>query len=295
MGKKNILSLFSGIINVLSIIANAFGIRWLVRFRKPYSNQIKIIGNISLADIFISVISLSMTITDFATSQKFVDLYLHLYLVRSSIYIAWFLMFYLLMFDRFLGSCFPLWYRGNAPPNWARNSLCVCWTVFVFALVLCLTAPQQLGSVIRRYVWLVLDILFIILFAVLYSAIYCVKRRSNARTGRGVRSMNNKRFFGVTSAMLVAFMLLEALPSSLTSVLFMNGFTEAILYERYFEITWSLNILADPLIYIFMQPKARRDVCGPLLAFCFSGNKDTPTNKISSPGQNRIAHLETVV
>ena len=263
MTSTSLFTLVNGIINVLAIIANAFGIRWLYKSGKLRTNQMKIIGNISCADILISTLSVSMIALHFTGTHSFyTDMNLYLWLVKSSLYIAWFFMFYLLMLERFLGCCFPLWYLGNASPNWTRNSLCMCWCVFtILSPTLCVIEPLKMRHFINSFLWIILDVAFIGLFVVLYSAIFFAKRRSTARAGRTIAGDRNKRFFGVTSAMLIAFLLLETVPTSITSMSFIKGRKNAETYTLYFEVVWSLNLLADPLIYIFMRPNACRGFC----------------------------------
>ena len=78
---------------------------------------------------------------------------------------------------------------------------------------------------------------------------------------------DNKRFFAVISAMLVAFLVLEASPTVLVSILSIAGERKASYELRPpFLILWNLNLLADPLIYIFMQPNMRRKL--PFSCFC---------------------------
>ena len=288
------VALFGIIINFAAIIANAFGIRWLIGTRKPYSNQIKIIVNISLVDICISAMTLLTRIVLFAAPGTFyVKVYTYVNLVRLCVYLTWFFMFYLLMLDRFLGCCFPLWYRVNASPNWIKFSLGFCWSIaLVSAPITCLISPDKMKSIMGTYVMASLLIMFLIQFAVLYVAVFYHKRRSNARSGRQNKRVENTRFFAVTTVMLVAFLALEAIPSLALSVMQIAGVEYAKLFTHWFQPLWDLNLFVDPIIYIFMRPNAGRALRNCLGAFCVCLNRESSA-ATSANNQNRVGQLET--
>ena len=286
--------LFTAVINIATIIANALGIRWLALGRRPYANQIKIVANISFVDICISVLNFCTSIAYFAaTTALFDKFYNNVNIVRTSLYLTWFFMFYLMMLDRFLGCCFPLWYRAYNSPKWIRNGIGICWLLtIVSAPTMLLIAPSEIVLTKSVYLFLPLSTIYLVQFAVLYCAVFFIKRRSTARTGRQVNRADNRRFFAVTTAMLVAFLVLEAIPSFAIYVMILLGFSNLELYLSYFRPLWDLNLLVDPIIYIFMRPNAGRELFSWFGAFFRCFRRDASARG-DSRNQNRVAQLET--
>ena len=282
------------VINIGAIIANALGIRWLVLSGRSYPNQIKIIGNISFQDICISALNLCTSLTYFAVTTTFFDKINRIaILLRISLYLSWFFTFYLLMLDRFLGCCFPLWYRANDSPKWIRNGIGICWLLtIVSAPTMLLIAPSEIVLAKSTYLFLPLSIIYLVLFSVLYCTVFFLKRRSTARTGRQVNRTESRRFFAVTTAMLVAFLVLEAIPSFASYVMRLLGFRNLKLYRSYFRILWDLNLLVDPIIYIFMRPNAGRELFSWFGAFFRCFRRDASA-RVDSSHQSRVAQLET--
>lgn len=293
---KKVAVVCNTIIIITAIIANTFGLCWIIKFRKLCSNQTKIIFSISLADVIISSFTLSMIVHGLTASSGFYDsLNLYLWLTRSALYISWFLMFYLLMLDRFLGSCFPFWYKSNSSPDFIRNSLVALWlTPCLLAPILCAITPKHQRDVFNKFVWMVFDVAFLSLFTVLYTAIFFIKRQSNARAGRRTQAVKSTRFFRVTSAMLIAFLLLETFPSAGTSILYLMDAERADSYSLYCELIWSLNMLADPIIYIFMQPNALKDLRAFFGGYC-RVNQGVATKASPSIFDNRRRKVESNV
>lgn len=270
-------------INLLAIIANAFGICWIIKFRKPYSNQIKIIGSISFSDIILSTLSLTMTLLP----SKLGYIHLHVYLIRASLYVSWFLMFFLLMIDRFCCCCFPFWYKRYVSPNCSRNCLCGCWAISIsLAPIVCNIQPFDMQNIFNRFAWIIFDCIFLCLFLCLYGAIFVFKHRSGTRTGRKTRFSETLHFLRVTSTMLTVFVLFEIIPSLTSSIMHLADFKQARTISRYFELLWATNLLADPIIYIFTQPNAIRDLSISVRSICGRFNRDTTAN-IVSPNKSR--------
>ena len=267
MKTESIANLISAVISLFAIILNIIGIYILVKSKRPYSNQIKIMLNISLLDILIATFSIGKTILELLEMQQS-NLYLSFWRITTVLFFIWYMTFYLLMFDRFLSCCFPFWYRTYASVRYIKIILFVYWASLL--LLIPILYQIDIGKIkhdISTFAWLVFDVIFICGFIVLYSMIFGLKRRSNKRSRRNAANPDNKRFLGVISAMLVAFLVLEASPTVLMSILNILEKHEASSeLMSYFAITWRLNLLADPLIYIFLQPNMRRKLHFP--CFC---------------------------
>ena len=144
----------------------------------------------------------------------------NLYSIQTLVFFIWYMTFYLLMFDRFLSCCFPFWYRTYASVRCINIILIVYWASLLSLIpIVLLIDYEKVTFTLDTYGWLAFDAIFICGFIVLYSMIYGLKRRSNIRFRQNAAHSDNKRFFAVISAMLVTFLVLEASPTVLTSIL----------------------------------------------------------------------------
>lgn len=272
MDATKVAYLTSFAISILTILANSFGLYLLSRLERPFSNQVKIIMSISFLEILIpsnETVSLSLAI--FVAKQHIEEEHIY-WKIRTSLYLVWYMQFYILMIDRLLGCSFPFWYRGEASSKWMKNGLICCWTsLLVIALIFFLEGDKSWKKYVFDYAWVTLDILFIIIFVALYGTLFFMKRRSNRQVRRQNVRAENKRFMTIISLILFVFLILEAIPTiTMTALRNLGRHSLAKKISPFFEVVWRLNLLADPLIYIFMQPKLFRKHC-----FVFMRNRST--------------------
>ena len=258
-----------GVLALIVLSASCVGIYLLTKFNQPYSNQVKIVMSISLIEILISISTILIVIIPFSSSHNSLMKLLRLEIIRVVFYFFWYIMFYILMIDRLLGSCFPFWYRTDASKKLIKRTLIICWLGMIIILIsLCLWNIEPTifhGNV----VWLILDSLFILSFFVLYSSIFYIKYRSKERSGRTVNRDGNKRFLKITSVILTVFLLLEAAPTAVTTIAYATAKAKPPQdYRLYSRILWHLNLLADPVIYIFMHPYVSVKLARYFSAFC---------------------------
>ena len=236
--------------------ASCFGMYLLSKFTRPYSNQIKIIMSISLTEMSLSVLTMQDQV---CIILKIDDSWVaHMQLVTLALYCCWYLMFYLMMVDRLIGSCFPFWYRGEASSKLITRTLLIGWSMTIIAVPvmwLLIRHIKQFRRLFHEFLWLTLDSLFIILFFILYSSIFYIKYRSRKQFGRAANREESKRFLKVTSLMLLSFVLLEAGPTATTSIAYATTNSKRPDdFKLYGKILWQLNLLVDQIIYIFMHP-----------------------------------------
>ena len=240
------------------IVASCLGIYLLTKLEQPYSNQIKIVMSITLSGILISFLTIIGEVFTFSGINDSDRKQQYLGLIKTTVYFLWYVLFYLLMLDRLLGSCFPFWYRSGAAERVTKGALITLWPSMVISwpsICLLTTQPKKFRRILKDFVWLILDSVFILIFFVLYASIFYTRNRSIERSGRRTNRVENKQFFKVTSVILISFLVLEAAPTTVTSVAYATTNTQLpIIYQSYSSILWQLNLLADPIIYIFMHP-----------------------------------------
>ena len=257
-----ITNLVNCILEILAIILNAFGIYILHISSIGGSNQIQLIISLSFSDICISVLTLCMTVLSLiGHSLPGSKALLYVWSQRASMSHAWYLMYFLLTLDRFFGGNFPFKYRAYATKKRLKIILGICWIAsLAVGPTFCLPVfdLKKVYIFCNTYLWLSYDTLFLALFIVTYASILYRKVHRDEQFRRANAASENQRFFLVTTSLLVAFIVLEVLPSTISSILSLRKERFHNLATAFIEFAWQLNILVDPIIYIFLQPVARQ-------------------------------------
>ena len=267
---KTACNVLSICIVVSAIIFNVFGIYVLMVAKAGKSNQIKIIVSLSVADIlncfgFIVQISLDMSGHKALESKTG----LVIWMIRAVIYHPWYSMFYLLTFDRFLACNFPFKYRSLFGRNTMRNVLIVIWVISLIpAPVYCFLDMAKIRVFYDVYVWAALDSIFVFLFVVTYVSIYYRKKRSNLQFRHRDTNDDNQRFFLVTTLILVGFVFFAIIPDLTMSLLHSYAENASLAAQPGFELWWNINMLIDPLIYVFLQHKFRATAVSKVHKWC---------------------------
>ena len=257
-----IINIVICILEILAIILNAFGIYILHISSNGGSNQIQLIISLSFSDICISVMTLCMTILSLiGHSLPDSATLLYVWSQRASMSHAWYLMYFLLTLDRLFGGNFPFKYRAYATKKRLKIILGICWiTSLAVGPTFCLPVFElkKVYLFCNTYLWLSYDTLFLALFIVTYASILYRKVHRDEQFRRANAASENQRFFLVTTSLLVAFIILEVFPSIISSILSMRKHRFRNLEAALIEFAWQLNIVADPIIYIFLQPVVRQ-------------------------------------
>ena len=263
----NVLSI---VVVVSAILFNAVGLYILNVAKINKSNQIRIIVSLSVADILNCIgfiTQLSVDLSGHTALQSKAGLVIWMF--RAVLYHPWYTMFFLLTFDRFLACNFPFKYRSIFVGNAMRNLLIGIWIITMLpAPIYCFLDMEKIRIVYDVYVWVVLDAIFMFLFAVTYGSIYYRKKRSDLQFRHKDTNDDNHRFFIVTTAILVGFIFFAVVPDFTMSILITYAEETSNAAQPGFELWWNINMLIDPLIYVFLQKKVR-DIALAKLRRCF--------------------------
>lgn len=275
---ESLVDSFVSVICILAAVANACGLYLLSKLKRPFANQTKIIISISVCEILISTLVTVTSLHRFIAKKTLPDPFkLIAWQVFAALFFAWYALFYLLIVDRFLSCSYPFWYRSGSSKKLIKVSLTFTWILTLpILLALLLGTDKCFQHISYLYLWMALDILFIAMFATLYARIFFLTRRSNKNARRYSGWPANKKFLRVTSSILTTFILLEAVPTVIYSTLLIvqeNVYFNTV--YKYLTMVWRLNLLADPLIYIFMQPQLYRY----LLRVCICSKKTNDCNR----------------
>ena len=178
----------------------------------------------------------------------------------AGIYFVWYMMILLLTADRFLGCNFPLKHKLFVRKTFILGAIGIFWSVgLVLAIIGSVFGSGSLRTTVRKYGWPTLDILFLFLFAVTYGSIFyvLVRRRFSLQTNG---SSDQNQFISTVTVLLVCFLALEAIPSLVNA--FVKPLPDA--YEDVLLVLYKVNLICDPLIYIFLQRKVRNFAIGNL-------------------------------
>eukprot|EP00795_Rhopilema_esculentum_P011618 gene11618-21859_t len=261
----NILSI---IVVVCAIVFNICGIYILKIAKVGRSNQILIIISLSIADILNSfgfICQISVELSGHAALDS--EAGLIVIMIRAAIYHSWYAMFYLLTLDRFFACNFPFKYRSISGKNTMRNLLIVVWIFgLIPAPVYCFLDMEKIKVFYFNFVWISCDVIFVVLFVVTYCSLFYHKKRSNLQFRQGETNDDNHRFFIVTTVILVGFLFFTIIPDIAMSLI--HAKKTIILVTPAFELWWNINMLIDPFIYVFLQPRFRKIALTKIHGLC---------------------------
>ena len=273
----NIFNIITMTICILAFIFNIIGLYLVKSSRLGNSIQIKIIMNLSCCDIFISTTTIVVMVLHFSghplvRSRAAQVIWAH----RTAVYHTWFGMFYLLTVDRFLGCNFPFRYRTLTSPKKCKIILGVSWVIpIILAPIFSVLDTMKVRVYFNKYLWVVYDGIFLLLFMVTYSTVFYRKQKSTQKIRRrSTKGPGNQRFFALTAAMLTAFMFLETIPVIVSACITMVSIETRDVFQHVFELCWNSNLLVDPFIYIYLMPRVRRTAFNKLRILCGQRSKD---------------------
>lgn len=246
--------IFTKITIGLSLFFNIFGIYLLTTVDKGHTTQIRIITSLSIADVLNSI-GFAIRIAAEEHIHEYREAFNIIWAQRTGIYHAWYAMHYLLTIDRFFGCNFPLRYSAVVTRNKVRNVLLISWcTAVSFGGLYCLLDTEQIKLFYIDYVWTQLDVGLLIVFIGTYSSIFYRKMQRNLKFGSQDGRSGNKQFFIVSTTILATFIIFEFS----STIVYKKMDPENKLTNAIATLLWNINILADPLIYIFLQPEFRK-------------------------------------
>ena len=246
------------VINSLALIVNILGIYMLKASRLGNSVQAQIIMNVSCCDILISAATfIVMTLHSYGhtlgTSKVAQVVWAH----RMGVYHTWFIMFYWIATDRFLGCNLPLRYRAIVTIQKCKSVVGISWMIaaILWLVFSVLDTMKMRASYHRYYLWVIGDAIYLFFFIVTYVSVLYRKKQSTQKFHEASPRAGNQQFFASTTAILLAFLLLETIPTLGSAI--MERLEPQEFLQHIFELCWNTNLLVDPLIYIFLMQRVR--------------------------------------
>lgn len=286
----------TSVINNLALIVNILGIYLLKAARLGSSVQTQIMVSVSCCDILISTATFIVMMLNFyghtlGTSKMAQVAWAH----RMGVYHTWFIMFYLLATGRFLGCNFPFRYRAIVTPRKCKIVIGVSWMIAIILwLVFSILETTEIKAFYHRYyLWLVCDAVFLFFFIVTYASVFYRKKQSTMRFHKTNSRTANRRLFASTTTILVAFILLETIPTIGGAIV--ERVQPPEFFQHIFELCWNTNLLVDPFIYIFLMPRVRATAVHKFRSLCriFGRNRAAvaPTNNSAFTISPKVVHI----
>lgn len=242
-----------------AILSNAVGIYLLKMICNRDSIQNFILIAISATDIGTGIGWLSENIAALLGYRRPHLAWAIIWSLRSGIYLVWYGMLFALTLDRFVGVNFPFRHRQM---NLERN---IRWTVIcawlfgcLNGIAYCILDTYRVYDIYNKYIWISLDALYLFTFTITYSSIFFKMFNARNQNVRGNQTLNQQRFVKITTMIFLTVIFLEVIPNigNIIAIrtLDLEGYT---LNNKLILLIYNFNLIADPLIYIFMQPRVR--------------------------------------
>ncbi|XP_065064163.1 melanocyte-stimulating hormone receptor-like [Rhopilema esculentum] len=252
------LQITSSVASAFSIILNTTGLYILSKTDYRSSNQILLIKNISLCDIIVSIAWLIWDILALYLYPNDGTMETRLWCLVVTTYFIWLSFLFLLTIDRFIGANFPFKYKIIASKKNIFRTVASIWMVGSTSSIICVLFFSDVFKSHIFLVWLILDSLFIILFIMTYSSICFRVVGGKIQHTKSGQMSNNQKLYRMVFCMLMSFVLFEVVPDAALIAVFHLQTSNLNDWLVNVSLCYRFNLLVDPLIYVFLQPQARR-------------------------------------
>lgn len=250
------------ITSTISIFLNCFGIFLLRKYYNKEKNQDFILMTLSSVEIFIAVIWILSTVLQFYHMYDGGSLaWKVVYSFRTGTYLIWYAIIYMLTLDRFLGCNFPLRHRELTLKTDMRITMVIVWVSgVILSIVFCVVDTSKVYLVFLRYIWIIIDSLYLLLFIITYTSIFCKIRRSRASNVQRNSKNGQQQFIKIITSLIVAFVILETNPTIIRMSFRYAKQRHMDIVEAVMTMLYTIHLSVDPLIYIFLKPKSMQCV-----------------------------------
>ena len=250
-------------ISVFVVLFNASGMYFLrLTSNEGACNQMMILSSLSLCNVMLSIFWIIDALFVYLGARETVYFYRWFPFLAGQ-YLVWYAMILILTADRLVGCNFPIHHKIFVRREVILRIIGSCWLLgLTFAIVGSCIGYKSLRVEMNIHFWPYLDMFCLALFAGTYGSIFLVmaRRRFSLQT---TRSSDHNQFLLTVTALLVCFLTLEAIPS----IVYAFTTSHSDLFKETVVIIYKINLLCDPLIYIFLQRKVRRIARSKLRSF----------------------------
>eukprot|EP00112_Aurelia_sp_Birch-Aquarium-sp1_P015242 Seg3362.2 transcript_id=Seg3362.2/GoldUCD/mRNA.D3Y31 product="Melanocortin receptor 4" protein_id=Seg3362.2/GoldUCD/D3Y31 len=254
----NALTVGYYITQTTAILLNSAGLYLLMKHCNYLRNHDLTIANLSIAEILMSLIYFTFTVTEIHFTEFRIVYERALDVVAYSVNFAWLLAMFLITLDRFFAINFPFRYKVKATGYRMRLVIMALWTSStIICVIFYFVEITKKYFMAQKYLWFTLDAIFVLTFVISYGTIYAKFRKSAGRFGSNPatnpasrRNVDvNKQFLLVVGLIFVTYILLVIVPEIIVSIFYREDVGYLLL---------QINYIMDPLIYIFMRKDLRK-------------------------------------
>ena len=255
------------IVIVFAISLNSVGIYLLCQIRNTRTNQNVILMNLSSAEILLCLIKMIdklFSLLRISYDMKIIKT------VQLCFYLTYYLLMILMTLDRLFVSVSPIKYQVIMTQRKTKMVLTSSWIAgLIFGLLVYSLRPLDILYLFATVLMPVLNGSFFVAALTTYSYILhkLLDRRTLINKNSRENSSNNPtknsrqhkelaKFYYVAGLILLTYIILVGIPSSVKLFVYypdMNSFGYRMLTAPYY-----VNCIADPCIYIFLQPTVRK-------------------------------------
>ena len=262
-----ISEIISFLVLSLALMFNSCGIMLLRKLTGSEIVQSIIIINLSLAEILIALGWVAeLMATHFGLSYGDRAM-LVIWALRAGVYCFWFFDMYILAIDRFLGCNFPLKHLIFANSRNVKLLITIVWFICLLnSIILIFLDTRKCHEVYNKWVWILLDGVVVVIYAVTYASIFFSTLKSQTPTRPRAESINSQQsanksksqFIKVVGLIVLTFLIFEVCPTTIDVILTHKNKSVPSLLANFYKSFYQLALLFDPLIYIFLQSRVRR-------------------------------------
>ncbi len=272
-----LLNCFTITFYISSIILNTLGV-YLLCATRPLSNSKILLLNLAASDLVTTIIGIANNFRHVLGLEALIELEK----ILASFSIVYYFSIYFLTVDRLIATLFPLKYIIILTKRHLVRAIVTKWlTISLFGISFFLR--ESWFTFIWQYIWVILDLIFIVLCLVTYGLILTKllarrrlqhENRDREARRRQRRIINrNQKFFKIVALIVVSFIFLNLVPDVI--LFFQDSDDQVVL--GILGMIWSLGVVMDPLIYVFLQDDLRLVLKRRILAVwgLFSNEQDT--------------------
>ena len=274
--KMAVFSVITYIMVAAALVLNSLGVYLLTLVKSSGNNQNVLLIHLSCIKIVVSLTeSILCTLEllnrgyDFKEYQVFDTINAGLYGVNDLIVVT-------LTTDRLIASLKPLTYNAHVTQVKIKMAIACCWLIGTCGIIpFFFLQYDLLYEIYYKIVFLSLDAVVLLTAFVTYGTILkkllsrhnslttisgamrSTIKPSNSQTRVARKSATYGRFFYVSGLIILSFILFVSIPDAVyVAMVIINGNEEPIV-ESSIGFVWSMYLVTDPLIYIFLQRPIR--------------------------------------
>lgn len=249
-----------------ALILNLLGIYLLATAKSVLNNQSIILLHLSCIKIIVSlteVVLSTLEIVGRADGHKEYEIF---DTINAGLYGVNDLILIVLTTDRLIASKIPFSYNVHATTMKLNISVVCCWFIGTIGILpLFFLEYELLYDVYYKFVFLTLDGIVLLTAFLTYGTILrqlLTRKNGLTRTSHfdnrvSTSSTRHWRFFYTSGLIIASFILFVAVPDAVYVTLVIVKGVEDPRIERAVGFVWSIYLIADPLIYIFLQRPIR--------------------------------------